>query len=308
MHRLLTAFVLLVQFPLTAQTLQLTIQPGDAFRSITSSTQEIVQNMGGTETRIHQKSAITIRYTVRNRSETEMVLDMRFEHIRFHQESPMGEQSYDSAQPPENPSPQLKQLARTYKAMLDSSMAIVIDPTTGRQIRMEGWAEFLDQVLDEMEMGNTEVRQKMKEQLEASVQDRMSAAGAYGVLPPVYGQSLKNGTSWSDQQTVKMMSDMTVNTEFTLTEVTDDSVTVRISSSLETPVDAPPVEMGFAQMKYNLNGSQQGTITLDRDSGWATRTSIEHIMDGKLEAEGQGYAIPMSISGTIQTVSEPIEP
>ncbi len=307
MNRLTAFLVLFLQVPLLGQTLQLNIQPGDAFRSTTTSTQEIIQTMSGSETRINQKSTITIRYTVRSRSENELVMDMRFERIRFEQETPMGEQVYDSSQPADNPTPQLKQLAATYGAMLESSLAIVIDPGTGTQLRMEGWDKFLNRVLDRIELKDAEIRGKLEEQLQNSIQDRISAAGAYGLLPPVYGQPVQPGTTWSDRQTVKMMSDMSVDTTFTMASVTPDTVTIELASSLQTPEDAPPVEMGFARMRYRLSGTQKGTIKVDRNSGWATSTTIEHKLDGQLEMEGQGYAIPMHIHGTIQTVSEPIE-
>ncbi len=307
MKTLILTLALLMQFPLTGQTLKLNIQPGDTFRSTTTSSQQIVQNVSGSETRIQQKSAITIRYTVRNRTEDELVMDMRFEHIRFEQQSPMGDQVYDSSQPIDNPSPQLKQLSTTYGAMLESKLAIVINPKTGQQIRMEGWDAFLGRVLDQLELTDSDVRKKLEEQLQNSVQDRMSAAGAYGILPPVYGQPIQTGHTWSDQQTVKMMSDMVVDTVFTMESATPENVTIGIASSLQTPADAPPVEMGFARMRYDLTGTQKGSIKIDRKSGWATTTTIEHKLEGKLIVEGQGYAIPMSVNGTIQTVSQPVD-
>lgn len=299
----LAVFLLVMSTNVAAETLQLRLKKGDRFQTETTTNQLVIQQMNGAEIESRNQTRITLGFTVLEKTEAEVRIQMAFEHIHFEQTSPMGTNIYDSREPVDDSSPQLAQMARMYGALLNSPLVLVLDAKTGSQQEILGWEAFVEAVVTQIGVSDDKQRETLSKLMKQSVQDQIVSSGTQGLFPPIFNRELLAGTSWQETQTVSMMSDMNITTTYTVTDLSSDAVTLEMTSSLGTAPDAEPVDMGMMKLIYELSGSQTGTLKLDLQTGWVMASTVEHKMEGSMEPVGQGFKIPIQVSGSTELTS-----
>lgn len=299
----IAALLLVMSTHAVAETLQLRLKKGDRFQTETTTSQLVIQQMNGTEIESRNQTRITLGFTVLEKTDAVVRVQMAFERIHFEQTSPMGTHVYDSQEPADDSSPQLAQMARMYGALLNSPLVLVLDAKTGSQQEILGWEAFVEAVVAEIGVSDEKQRETLSKLLKQSVQDQIVSSGTQGLFPPIFNRDLLAGTSWQETQTVSMMSDMNITTTYTVTDLSSDTVTLEMTSKLATAPDAQPVDMGMMKLIYDLSGSQTGTLKLDLQSGWVMTSTVEHSMEGSMEPVGQGFKIPIQVSGSTELTS-----
>lgn len=315
MNRILTILMIVLSTgTVHSEQLRMELKKGDRFQTVTKTEQTVVQQIGGQESRIANNTTVTMGFTVLARTDAELRIQMAFERIRFEQDTPMGRNIYDSSGDTQDTSPQLAQMAKIYGTLLNTPLTMIMDPVTGTQKRMDGWEQFVEAVVAEMGIQDQQQTEALSSLLKKSVQDQIMSNGSQGLFPPVFNRELAAGTTWTDRQTVSLMADMDLETRYTVMGMEGNRVKLDVQSTLSTPENAAPVDMGMMKLRYQLNGTQNGTMTLDKQTGWVMESTIHHTLDGSMESivdpepenamapGGQGIVIPLQVTGkTVMT-------
>jgi len=291
--------VLLITLSLTSgygQTLHLSLKKGDQYRTVTETSQTVIQKMGGQETSSLNSTRMTLDFTVlEQRPETRIL--MKITQVRSEQTSPAGTLVFDSSAMETETNPQAAQMARIFSTLMSHPLTLILDPETGQQIRIDGWQGYIDAVISEMGIQDEKQRTVLSERLKESAEDQIINNGMQGMFPPVFGRTLTIGSSWTTSDRVNLISDMKLDTTYTVEAMTNDTIRLRMQSTMATPPDAQPVDMGIMRVQYELNGSQSGTLVIDRKSGWVLESAMDHNLTGTVTPDGQGFSVPLEVSG-----------
>jgi hypothetical protein len=103
------------------------------------------------------------------------------------------------------------------------------------------------------------------------------------------------------------MFPLKLDMEYEVQKITDDGVTSKLSGTLDTAEGATMQIGPGMEASLQMNGTQEGTLTYDRDTGWITAMKMKQQIDGKLQMpnpsdpNGPTMELPMRVN-TVVTV------
>jgi len=119
---------------------------------------------------------------------------------------------------------------------------------------------------------------------------KLSSRDIYIVFP---GHPVEVGDSWEATIHPKQNSNMVIHVKYTLNKLTGKDAVIGI--------DAKISGNKLEHKDMSLNGVINGEATVDLKTGWTTKVNVDQ--EVKMNAQTNGMTIPMTISGTITSIS-----
>lgn len=302
--RAVVVVLLALSLGVTAQAveLKLKLDEGEAYVQKLVQETTTTQTMMGQQVTVKQDLKSTIVYRVVEKLEDgSMNMEFEYTKIRTENESPQGVMVYDSEDPPETLSPQMKPFA----AMLGKTVTFNLAPD-GEVTDMQGMDAIMDDIVDAMagEAGANE--EEMREQLKGQFGDgmmRQTIEQSFQWYPegPVSG-----GDTWSRQMAVKAGLTLIMNTDYTLKALQNGNALIDISGTFKSDPDAEPMRMGPMEMRYDLSGQQEGDMVVDVDDGITGKTTLKQSASGmmNMKSGGQNMEVPLAFSSRLVSEME----
>ena len=185
---------------------------------------------------------------------------------------------------------------KIFSGMLGKSFKITIGPT-GSIVDVSGVEEMITNMINGFP-GTDEEKEKMKAQLNQSFnkeQVKQTFAQAFNLYPD---KPVKIGDSWKKEVELGMkgMSN-TQEITYKVKDITSSTVVLDLKGDIKSSEGAHSDSTATAPA-MNLNGSESGSITLDRTSGMATDGDIDMTMKGSVDMKGS--KVPMDMKGKIK--------
>ena len=303
--RRLSALVLLVTAAAVAEpvSVKLDLSPGDSFRQTMRTEQQIDQTVMGQQMTMDQVNAITYTSEVLDRPSDKaggVWVQTVYDRVVFEQAGPTGAVKYDSAAPEQG---ELPMQLKPFGAMVGSKVRFEITPD-GEIHGVEGFEEMIKRMVDAMDLPEGEVRDVTMQTMKQSFNDE-SMRQMLGMSMGIYPKGeVAVGDTWDAKQELGVPFPMRIDTTYRLESVQPGTVTVATDGQVK-PGQGEGMKVGNGgEMKVKLDGTQGGTTTLDRATGWATAVDLTQDMEGEMTmtppaGQGQSMTIPMKIKGTI---------
>ena len=185
---------------------------------------------------------------------------------------------------------------RIFSGMLGKSFKITIGPT-GSIVDVSGVEEMITNMINGFP-GSDEEKEKMKAQLSQSFnkeQVKQTFAQAFNLYPD---KPVKIGDSWKKEVELGMkgMSN-TQDITYKVKDITSSTVVLDLKGEIKTSRGGVHPDSTATAPAMDMNGSESGTITLDRTSGMATSGDIDMTMKGSVDMKGS--KVPMDMKGKI---------
>jgi hypothetical protein len=282
-------------------TLRLNLEKGDTFTQVVTTDQDITQEVMGQKQAIQQVVVMTYDYEVVDVSSADQyTVQMTFGRIQSSMQSMGQTMVYDSDSPPDAPNPAFD----AYQAMIGKTLTITLR-SNGKVEKLEGTDELIDAILGASPgaAGSAEMRAAMKEQYG----DEALASMLQQSIAMFPDEPVAVGKSWTREMEITSMMPLDLKVTWTLEGVTSNGYKLGVAGEMVTPSDAKPRAMGMIPMQMRLSGTQSGTITLDRETGWAKSGALKQLINGTLSpepaagmpAEMQGASWPMTVKSDI---------
>lgn len=280
--------------------LALNLPEGSRYNIRYTTSQKIVQDVGGQIQEIRQDTEFRYVYTVQKVDASgNMDIEIRYHSIRFDQYGPFGHVGYDSENPPEEVHP----VALGYDVMVGEAFRITVSDS-GEILRVKGMDDILNKLFDRMAVPEGVDKEAVRRNLYKQFGDQAlkdSIGNFFAVYP---GYSVVPGDSWDKTVDVAIGFPLRVMTTYTLNDVSSGEARVMSSSQIHSRDDADPVNMGGMSLRYEVSGTQEGSILLDAATGWTIRGQISQEIGGKvLVISGDqippGTTWPISIESTV---------
>ena len=99
---------------------------------------------------------------------------------------------------------------------------------------------------------------------------------------------------------------------YKLKNAEDSSYLVEVNATLEPDPEAPPLMMGPVEIKYDVSGTETGTMQVNPTTGWITQAALTQDASGNMNIEPsaqvpQGMSWPVVIHTEISLAEFPTQ-
>ena len=300
-HAKLT-LVMLIVGSLLAQTLALgaleNIQPrlkltvGQKFKLKLAGDSKMVNTVNGQKQTITDSAAIVYAFELQSVDETgDMTLKVTYDSIRVSEDGPAGKVSFDSASTAEAPP-----LTQGMATLVGQSFIMRITPD-GRVRSVTGADEMVAKAIEK----HNALSEPWKSSMSRIIQDRFGnlpasegMQGLFGIYPE---KAVAVGERWSRK--FEMTSGIAA-CFFKITDRKDGILTIKAYATIAPNPEAPPIQLGLAQVKPETTGTQEGTIRIEEATGMILNLKETNKSSGNLVliTGGPEVRIPITLTGS----------
>ena len=285
--------------------LQLDLEEGAVYRIRTLTTQDMSQSFEGQTFEIGQIMGFEYMYTVTSREpDGSAWVDVSYTRAIFESETPLGTESYDSA----DSSGQIPEGAEGFAAVVGTGFSMKIG-SDGEILEIEGLDEMLDQILSGLNLPDAEMRQAFELTLRQQYSEQAMKDQLGNLLFDFPEGSLQVGDSWSSTQESNVMLPIIAETTYTLLDFDENMALIEVRSEIRTGEGEGGMDFGLFAFDFTISGTQTGTIQVDLNTGLANSV-IDQILLGEMTMliEGEEVNVPLNINQTVQVESAQLVP
>ena len=210
-------------------------------------------------------------------SDSEYLMKVSYNKLYFKQVALDNEMEYDSDNPPDSLHPAM----RAYAALKDASFTFIMSDR-GEVTELSGIDELIDKVLAQI-TGYDKTNQEIIVTSIKKQFNRKTMTENMEKLIMVYPEKkIKTGQTWEFNSTSTFMMPMNINTSYKLTEISNNTAYVELSSTFLPNEDAEPFEVGYVSMSYDLKGDQEGEMQVDLANGMIKSAEINQKFEGTI--------------------------
>jgi hypothetical protein len=290
-----------------AVTLQLKLAQGKTYYQRTVIDQHMVQTVMNMQQVLDQSLGTGVKMEVLDvDGQGNMRIRRTYDWSMTKRTGPMGNLDYDSAKqttPPPGAEP--------FAALLGQSYVVRISPK-GEVLEINGVEEMQAAVRKKLPAGaqGDPAMSVLSQFLDKNSLKQM-IEGELDVYP---GKSVEVGESWNKKRVVTPMFELTIDSKWTLQKL-ENGVAIIATTSTSRSDANKPVETGGMKMRFDLAGTQGGTIRMQEATGLILLGQAQQQLKGeiKLGDSDQGpptMAIPVVFDTKVrmEMSDKPLEP
>ncbi len=247
------------------------------------------QEVMGQKMNMNSISEMNMTYEVAKAEGDSKELKITFESMKTTQKANGRETIFDTKNS-DTVSPGSKMLG----AMMGSQFIVSLN-SKGEVTSVKGMEEMMKKIVSAASNGDS----VMNFQISAAAKNFMSdeimrnmMEQSFKIFPE---GKIKQGDSWKKEMVIKQPMPMNIATKFTLKDVKNNIAKLDLASTI-TPGKGGMQMMGMT-IETELNGTQQGTMDVEMETGMVLATDLKQNISGNMKAMGQ--EIPMKVQTTI---------
>lgn len=271
--------------------LGLNLEAGKTYRLMTNTSQEISQTIGGQSQDMTQTIGMGLKHTVESVDESgTATIDVIYEKVKYEQNGPLGRTTYDS----DDPNADVPLMAKGFAALVDNGFKMMTN-NKGEITDIQGVSQMLQKMVDGLGVSGAQAAQiesslKMQFGDEALKQSMENTMAVYPSRP------VGVGDSWTKTMEVNSGFPIKTTNTWTVKDIKDGVVYLNVVSKVSS-ADAG-MEVAGMNVKYNLSGTQGGSIEMDQTTGWIKKSNLKQDISGRVEASNMDW--PISIKSDIE--------
>jgi hypothetical protein len=278
--------------------LSLKLNKGASYISTIDMKQTNKQTVDGEEQALTQQMLMTYVYdVVSNNKAGDMDIKLTYKRVKVSQDYGHQVTEYDSDNPPDFLDPSMKGLA----AIPGTEINIKLDPK-GKVLSIEGIKGMIDKMITAMEIPGSVNKDKIITDLRNQFGEdavRQSIEQTTWFYPE---KPIGIGDSWKSYNDVKAAFPMTTSSTYTLKSLQNGQAQIELVSDLKSDTSSP-ISVGQLEMRYDIDGSQDGAMNVDIASGLPLSSTVNLSYDGYIHVSGVGddppRSWPISATGTV---------
>jgi hypothetical protein len=282
-------------------TLALNLTQGNTYYMVTSTNMTISQTINGQLQNVNTTLTAKMAFTVTKLMDTLYAMQVKYDRIGMQMELPTGTMSFESDKNDKN------DIFSTIMGNMTEKPFSIVMSKTGKILAIGSTEALSKGLFENVTQLNDDQKTQFREQL-------MKSFG-----PDAFKSNIEIGTavfpnvqvavndSWLIKNHSKDGMQTKTTTTFTLNEVTASAYVVHGESVISPQNGNEYTEMNGMPMKYNVNGTSQYEVKIDKESGWIAEARINQVIKGNVEIKDNpklpgGLIIPMTITDD-QTIS-----
>ncbi|WP_299457767.1 DUF6263 family protein [uncultured Microscilla sp.] len=300
-HFKLFIFLLfIVQIPSIAHAqkkhkLTLKLTPNTSYIIKQQISQHIEQEFQGQRQNIRQNNSITYQYEIKEIDEEGFYkIVVVYQKIHYKQ----GKSVYDS----EDTTAKETTLSRALGAMIGSKITMQVNKQ-GKVRDLTGADELIEKMLNARAIADKATRERLHKTFKKAfgkVALRESMEQFFNIYPD---KKVATGDHWSKKVEKTAAFPSKVDITWTLDKVEKNTGLINIKAIVR-PTPNIIVDLGIVKAKYDLNGTQEGSMDIDMQTGWTKRYYIKQVMVGTMYMTTNNSSQEIAVDTKITTISK----
>lgn len=290
---ILTVFVL-TSYQTQNSDLSLKLEKGKEYKQITNSKATIIQEVNGQKMNMVMTIKGTMTFLVKDITENGYNMDAKFEELSMSMQMPQGLMEFSSEKNDANDI-----FSTILGAMKDKAFGITMSKT-GKITDVKNVEDLWSTAINTFD----QLSEMQKEQIKAQIMKAYGAEALKGnieMVTAIYPDSPVNrGDKWTIN--TKLESGMSANmtTDYEFAELTSEYALIKGKSTIVTADKDAYIESNGMPMKYDLTGSMDSEIKVDKNTGWIIEATINQKIEGDTYIKENpqlpnGMKIPMTM-------------
>lgn len=290
---ILTVFVL-TSFQTQNSDLSLKLEKGKEYKQITNSKATIIQEVNGQKVNMVMTIKGTMTFLVKDITENGYNMDAKFEELSMSMQMPQGLMEFSSEKNDANDI-----FSTILGAMKDKAFGITMSKT-GKITDVKNVEALWSTAINTFD----QLPEMQKEQIKAQIMKAYGGEALKGnieMVTAIYPDSPANrGDKWTIN--TKLESGMSANmtTDYEFAELTSEYALIKGKSTIVTADKDAYIESNGMPMKYDLTGSMDSEIKVDKNTGWIIEATINQKIEGDTYIKENpqlpnGMKIPMTM-------------
>lgn len=290
---ILTVFVL-TSYQTQNSDLSLKLEKGKEYKQITNSKATIIQEVNGQKMNMVMTIKGTMTFLVKDITENGYNMDAKFEELSMSMQMPQGLMEFSSEKNDANDI-----FSTILGAMKDKAFGITMSKT-GKITDVKNVEALWSTAINTFD----QLPEMQKEQIKAQIMKAYGAEALKGnieMVTAIYPDSPANrGDKWTIN--TKLESGMSANmtTDYEFAELTSEYALIKGKSTIVTADKDAYIESNGMPMKYDLTGSMDSEIKVDKNTGWIIEATINQKIEGDTYIKENpqlpnGMKIPMTM-------------
>jgi len=290
---ILTVFVL-TSFQTQNSDLSLKLEKGKEYKQITNSKATIIQEVNGQKMNMVMTIKGTMTFLVKDITENGYNMDAKFEELSMSMQMPQGLMEFSSEKNDAN-----DVFSTILGAMKDKAFGITMSKT-GKITDVKNVEALWSTAINTFD----QLPEMQKEQIKAQIMKAYGGEALKGnieMVTAIYPDSPVNrGDKWTIN--TKLESGMSANmtTDYEFAELTSEYALIKGKSTIVTADKDAYIESNGMPMKYDLTGSMDSEIKVDKNTGWIIEATINQKIEGDTYIKENpqlpnGMKIPMTM-------------
>lgn len=290
---ILTVFVL-TSYQTQNSDLSLKLEKGKEYKQITNSKATIIQEVNGQKVNMVMTIKGTMTFLVKDITENGYNMDAKFEELSMSMQMPQGLMEFSSEKNDANDI-----FSTILGAMKDKAFGITMSKT-GKITDVKNVEALWSTAINTFD----QLPEMQKEQIKAQIMKAYGGEALKGnieMVTAIYPDSPVNrGDKWTIN--TKLESGMSANmtTDYEFAELTSEYALIKGKSTIVTADKDAYIESNGMPMKYDLTGSMDSEIKVDKNTGWIIEATINQKIEGDTYIKENpqlpnGMKIPMTM-------------
>lgn len=290
---ILTVFVL-TSYQTQNSDLSLKLEKGKEYKQITNSKATIIQEVNGQKMNMVMTIKGTMTFLVKDITENGYNMDAKFEELSMSMQMPQGLMEFSSEKNDANDI-----FSTILGAMKDKAFGITMSKT-GKITDVKNVEALWSTAINTFD----QLPEMQKEQIKAQIMKAYGGEALKGnieMVTAIYPDSPANrGDKWTIN--TKLESGMSANmtTDYEFAELTSEYALIKGKSTIVTADKDAYIESNGMPMKYDLTGSMDSEIKVDKNTGWIIEATINQKIEGDAYIKENpqlpnGMKIPMTM-------------
>lgn len=274
--------------------LSLKLEKGEEYKQITNSKATIIQEVNGQKMNMVMTIKGTMTFLVKDITENGYNMDAKFEELSMSMQMPQGLMEFSSEKNDANDI-----FSTILGAMKDKAFGITMSKT-GKITDVKNVEALWSTAINTFD----QLPEMQKEQIKAQIMKAYGGEALKGnieMVTAIYPDSPANrGDKWTIN--TKLESGMSANmtTDYEFAELTSEYALIKGKSTIVTADKDAYIESNGMPMKYDLTGSMDSEIKVDKNTGWIIEATINQkiVGDTYIKENPQlpnGMKIPMTM-------------
>lgn len=274
--------------------LSLKLEKGKEYKQITNSKATIIQEVNGQKMNMVMTLKGTMTFLVKDITENGYNMDAKFEELSMSMQMPQGLMEFSSEKNDANDI-----FSTILGAMKDKAFGITMSKT-GKITDVKNVEALWSTAINTFD----QLPEMQKEQIKAQIMKAYGGEALKGnieMVTAIYPDSPANrGDKWTIN--TKLESGMSANmtTDYEFAELTSEYALIKGKSTIVTADKDAYIESNGMPMKYDLTGSMDSEIKVDKNTGWIIEATINQKIEGDTYIKENpqlpnGMKIPMTM-------------
>jgi hypothetical protein len=274
--------------------LSLKLENGKEYKQITNSIATIIQEVNGQKMNMIMTINGIVTFLVKASDENGYEMDTKFEKLSMSMRMPQLTLEFSSEKNDENDI-----FSKILGSMKNKTFEVTMSKT-GKITEVKNVEALWETAINQFDFFS----EMQKEQMKVQIMNAYGAEALKGNIEMVTAiypdKPVNKGDNWTIYTKLESGMSAKMSTFYEYSDLTADYALIRGDSTIETEDKDAYIESNGMPMKYDLKGSMQSEIKVDRKTGWIIEAKINQEIKGDAYIKENpqvpnGMKIPMTM-------------